>query len=708
MSFTRRDLLKVAGGSAAGILLTPVPWKLLDDVAIWTQNGPWIPRPPRGDVSTRFSTCTLCPAGCGLRVKLVGNHPVSVSPVPNHPRRSSLCPAGLLAHHMVYHPLRMKAPARIASRDDRVDAEAVSLQEVLTAITSAISASDQEGQVAVLDQRPGRAQSTLLKRFVSAQKNGVYLTPPSDENVTAHALNAIMTSPIGSLGFDIEHARSIVSFGAPVLEDSSILQQQMAMKGGERIRVTQVESGRSRSAVLADRWIPIKPGTEAAFAMGLAHVLIADKMYDRSFVERLSTDFSTYRQLASRFTPERAAEITGTSADAVVGTARELGKRTPSIVVAGSADGGSPHQADEARAIWGLNFLLGNIGRTGGIVRRREESFEEAGRTFVLPASRDLASTPDHSIRLLLIDSSAGEATIPWSLVEKKLIPEKSLVVSFSPILSGIAAKSNFIIPTPTHLESTADVATPFGATLPSYALSSPLYQPPTGVVKCEDVLNALTPSTGTVEEEMKRRVGAIHKTGRGKVFKFKDGSFVETRTISSPDELQQSLLDGALWLDSPRPTGARPRFSFLEEGVNGFNRMLTACEKSGNGQGGSYLQALVLMGMPAGLSSPLMTKVYQESNLRQTAQVVLVHPETAGSGMDEGSTVVVETAKGSLRMTAHLDRSVKPGVLQVTTGPDPVGFIPQGFQQKEGVLSLVEVAEDGTWKSTHAVLRKV
>ena len=66
----RRDLLVWSAGAAAGLVVTPVPWKLLDDVSIWSQNWPWIPQPARGPVEVKQSFCTLCPNGCGLRVRM--------------------------------------------------------------------------------------------------------------------------------------------------------------------------------------------------------------------------------------------------------------------------------------------------------------------------------------------------------------------------------------------------------------------------------------------------------------------------------------------------------------------------------------------------------------------------------------------------------------------------------------------------------------
>ena len=64
MKIPRRTFFKFAAGGALGVIFTPVPWKVIDDIAIWSQNWSWIPVPPRGEPITRFTACTLCPAGC--------------------------------------------------------------------------------------------------------------------------------------------------------------------------------------------------------------------------------------------------------------------------------------------------------------------------------------------------------------------------------------------------------------------------------------------------------------------------------------------------------------------------------------------------------------------------------------------------------------------------------------------------------------------
>src|SRR5579864_6929737 len=109
MKVTRRDLLVWSAGAAAGLVVTPVPWKILDDVSIWSQNWPWIPQPAKGPVEVKQSACTLCPNGCGLRVRIAGGCPVGLAGVTTNPlSRGALCALGFGAHQLNWHPRRLR------------------------------------------------------------------------------------------------------------------------------------------------------------------------------------------------------------------------------------------------------------------------------------------------------------------------------------------------------------------------------------------------------------------------------------------------------------------------------------------------------------------------------------------------------------------------------------------------------------------------
>src|SRR5450631_2413706 len=135
MKNSRRDIFKFAGGAVAGALFTPAPWRLLTDTALWSQNWPGIPKPARGEIRAKFTNCALCPAGCAVRARCVGEQPVSLAGV-----RGGLCPFGLTAHHLPYHQARLKQGH---------------IEEAAAAVSKRAAQPGDAG-IAVLDLNPGR------------------------------------------------------------------------------------------------------------------------------------------------------------------------------------------------------------------------------------------------------------------------------------------------------------------------------------------------------------------------------------------------------------------------------------------------------------------------------------------------------------------------------------------------------------------------
>ena len=164
---------------------------------------------------------------------------------------SALCPVGVAAHHLPYHAGRVRGAA-----------EAGALEEIRKAMTN--------GPVAVLDMRPGRTASLVYRRFAAAVA-GLYVVP-------AHEPFAV----------DLTKVKTLLSFGAPVLDGWGTPARVLGAR--PNLRLVQIEPVESRTAALADEWVPLRPGTEAALALGLARALGAD--------------------FAAAFTPERVAEVT--------------------------------------------------------------------------------------------------------------------------------------------------------------------------------------------------------------------------------------------------------------------------------------------------------------------------------------------------------------------------------------------------------------
>ena len=113
MGLSRRGFLALAAGAVAGALASPIVWKTLDDVTIWTQNWPWIPRLKPGENTFLATTTKMCPSSAGTIVRIVGGRPVTIAGNPEHPLGSNGVTALAGAEvQMLYSPSRVKTPLK--------------------------------------------------------------------------------------------------------------------------------------------------------------------------------------------------------------------------------------------------------------------------------------------------------------------------------------------------------------------------------------------------------------------------------------------------------------------------------------------------------------------------------------------------------------------------------------------------------------------
>src|ERR1035441_7037282 len=246
MKNSRRDIFKFAGGAVAGAFFTPAPWRLLTDTALWSESWPGVPRPARGEIRAKFTNCALCPAGCAVRARCVGEQPVSLAGV-----RGGLCPFGLSAHHLPFHPARLK-------------------QGPIGEATAAVAQQGTEG-IAVLDLNPGRTVSWTHRRAMASLK-GLYLAPESQ-----------------TVAYDLSAARTVLSIGAPLLDGWGTPSNVIAAR--QNFRLLQAADREVRKAVLADEWIPLAPGTERAFAQEILGALQGERT--SVVAKQLATDGSS-------------------------------------------------------------------------------------------------------------------------------------------------------------------------------------------------------------------------------------------------------------------------------------------------------------------------------------------------------------------------------------------------------------------------------
>ena len=536
MTTTRRNVFKFMGGSAAGALLTPAPWRLITDSALWSENWPGIPRPARGEIRTRFTNCSLCAAGCPVRARCVGAQPVSLAGV-----GAGLCPAGVAGHHFPYHPSRLKEGP---------------VKEAAAAAAAAISRLGPNELVAVLDLRPGRTVSWTYRRALSMLRNGVYLAPPQPP-----------------VAVDLARVKTVLSLGVPLLESWGTPASVLAARA--RFRLIQAEPVQSRTAILADTWIPTEPGRELALA---------------------------------------------------------------SSMLAGLREDGPALILDPAMspAVLELNHELG-----APVFLRPEAPIPAAWRKAAPVA--DLSAIPDRSVRVLLIDEAGGY--FAWPAIEKKLVRDNPLVIAFAWSREGYGRHVKYVLPTAVYPETMDDLPGAIDSVTAAFRLSVPLLAPPPGVVDPAAFLAHLVGFDPG--DPLRERANAIHQLGRGAI----QSKPVKEMTA---DAFWSSLTAAAPWLDAadraPRLPNA-PTTPPLEPSLQPAGLPLT----------------VVLT--PAPRSSPLLSKIYAESNLRLAPRQAALHPSSA-AGLADRSRAMLQTLDASVEIQLVLDPAIPPGMVQVGWSP--------------------------------------
>ena len=689
MPVTRRDVLWGLGGGLAGAALTPVPWKLLDDTSIWTQRRHALPVPPRGPVTFRASACTLCPGGCALQVRFVGARPVAVRGEARHPLGGGACAIGLTLHHLAYHPLRLAGPAvRANGRREPVALDAA-VARVAQAVERARAASQ---PVMVLDRRPGRVVSSAWRGLLAALPRGLYATLPGEAETLA-VLQEGLAKP-QPLGLDLEGTCTLVSFGAPVLEGWGRPGRMLAVR--KELRVVQVDTWRSPSAALADEWVAIAPGGEGPLALALAHVVAREAGTGVAEDVRRSLAGVSPRELAPR---------TGLEPERIEALARALVRQAPTVAIGGGDPGAGPLPRDAERAIALLNVALGRVGREGGFVPRRP--LPEAGPDTGASPVR-LEDVPAGSVGVLLLDAADDGRALPAPLV-RRVLARGAVVVSLSPFDGALVREADVLVPAPAPLEAWDEVLPTADAAAASYSIAAPLLPAPTGATDTIAFVQSLAAALrvevapATHEGRLRDRAAAIHASGRGRLVARADGAYAEAAATDSA-ALWEVLVAGGCWIDDVQPLRplavrpAPPTTASLER----WARPETA------GSGLSLVSFAARGTAGTTPPSPLLTKLYQESDLRSGAATAAISPATAGRlGLADRQPVRVESPGGVVRAEVRIDPGLPPERIALAAGPDPAALHPGTGDSGRGALPLAEAAADGTWRETRVRVRE-
>lgn len=607
MKLDRRAFVKLIAGGVGGTLLSPLPWKMADDTAIWSQNWFWRPSPERGGATMLNTVCQLCSGGCGVKVRLINeNRAVKIDGNPTHPvNQGGICPLGAAGLQYLYGPSRIEMPLQqTGGRGDLTTMKAISWNEALEILAIKLRDMRQKarGLVCVSGKREGTVPE-LFARFLHAYGSPNYNVMPAAAD--AESLGMFVSQGNSSpLGYDLENAKMVMSFGSGYIDGWGSPSRMMMAFGGwrsnsqrDRAKIIQVETRGSLSASKADEWVAVAPGTEAALALGLAQVILSEGRYDRTFVGQYTHGFDEFSRLLRRsYTPEEVAAVTGVKKEKIIGLARDFAGTKPAVALSGWGQGRMQGNMYDFLAVQSLNALVGSLHKPGGVTRRPElplaswpkvvldaESLAgtneprldgSEGPQFPLPAQlfynlvKNIKEENPYPAEMLWVYEANPAHDLADVQPFLEALDKIGTVVSFSSFMDDTTQLADLVLPSPTYLERLEDAPIPPGLQYAVFGLSQPILSPRFETRHPGDVLIQLAKSLGgnvgasfpwtDYETALKERVEGLVDAGRGLVADepglqpWKGG---QGRPLApnydSFDELWEKLTEYGCWFDT-------------------------------------------------------------------------------------------------------------------------------------------------------------
>jgi len=417
---SRRSFLKWTGAATAASI-TGAKAPVLHALVPEKKNG--VP----AKVENRFSVCDMCLNKCGLIARVEDGVVTKLDPNPKFLKsRSMLCARGNAGIDQLYDPDRLKYPLLRKGKRGEGKWQRLGWDQALDhAAEQLTKIAEKYTRCGVLFTPGSDMQSTFVRWF--AEVFGSY-------NVTTHESSCLLSrnraylDTFGEVPFsDILHTKYIIMAGANRFEaliTPDSIDLMTAKKNGCKLVV--LDPRYTKTAALADEWYAIRPGTDMAFFLALAHVIIGEKLYDQAYAAEKLYGLEQLGEHVKQYTPEWAEDECEIPAKEIRRIARELAAAAPTaIIYPGRRTSDYVNSTQIRRAMAIVNGLLGNWDQPGGLLAARKVGLSSPE----LPDSPFYEDNPDdradHGRAHMMFDEEGSFKHMRDAILEQKPYPVK-------------------------------------------------------------------------------------------------------------------------------------------------------------------------------------------------------------------------------------------------------------------------------------------
>jgi anaerobic selenocysteine-containing dehydrogenase len=319
------------------------------------------------NLTTRIVKATCphdCPDTCALHVTVTDGVVTAVNGDPDHPTTDGvLCAKVSKYAERTYHRDRLTTPLKRVGKKGEGRFEPVSWDEALSDIAQKLSAIAAVNPEAILPYSYAGTMGYVQGDGMAARFFNKLGASQLDRTICASAGKAGLQYTLGdAVGMDVEqfqNAKLIILWGTNPITSSIHLWRRVQQAKRDGAKIIAIDPFASDSALKCHQHIAIKPGTDAAFALSMMHVLITENLLDQDYIDQYTVGFEALKVRAAQFVPEYAAKICGIKASVIVNLAREYARVKPAAIRLNYGMQRSRGGANAVRAVASLPALVG-------------------------------------------------------------------------------------------------------------------------------------------------------------------------------------------------------------------------------------------------------------------------------------------------------------------------------------------------------------
>jgi anaerobic selenocysteine-containing dehydrogenase len=292
---------------------------------------------PSGSRIVRAACPHDCPDTCAMQITVENGVAVKVEGAKDHPfTAGTLCTKVARYLERTYSKDRVLFPHKRVGAKGKGEFERISWDEALAAIAAKFKAIEADDPQGILPYDYAGTMGWVQWHSMGRRFFNRLGASRLDRTICSSAGKAGSQITLGgSLGMDPERfdaAKLILIWGSnPIVSNLHLWSRvQEAKRRGAKL--VAIDPYRSLSAEKCHEHLAPLPGTDAALALGLMHVIIGEDRHDADYVEKYTLGFDKLKERVRDFPPEKVAGITGLAAEKIVALAREYAATRPAAI----------------------------------------------------------------------------------------------------------------------------------------------------------------------------------------------------------------------------------------------------------------------------------------------------------------------------------------------------------------------------------------